>query len=878
MPWFAALSSPFYYYSMLPHPEGTNAEKPSTSVLTSSVHAVSCSRAVDPTAPGPTGAANGFKDTALSMLSHGRRSCRCRRRISLHSVPFLSINAPFIATNSQELTGGVGVSAALRIGSGEGRTIVAGTVFKYRMLSGHRANLSLHTFPEAVRLCAHTDNDFDTYLQYGASLNMDHFARVAPMSPVTASASLLQRHPGCPINLYYSLIYVDQSRRVQTHVKQKGIRLARKPEDVDPTGLRLERRDFIDMGPRGRSQATGRLLEIKFVTVVLYMSIFPSQQRTFPSNCERIATSAPLSEDLPGCFADDSPFKKLAVAVHEEERHILQRRAGKWSGYDPIDILDNTPAVCGPGTNPLGKLPRRAPANKLSLQIADGIAMYATAYHLLDKAFVYEQSLSGHTISGPVLGHEGKDCWVKGAQQSPVYDDISDVQQLVDNVVNGSALLKRTMQVLEGPAPNPAANVDNSVTLRVANEVLALGKAKKTLNIVRNIAVVALCINIMCNGKVHMPEAPDPRLGEDEVPGLREALESIYAAISPRRFRQTLQIAVSLTPLALLVPKDLSKYTVCPEETYLNSKRAGNQFPSCIQALQADVMGAIFLVSQGQKAALDAFHDLAHLWREQKVSNHLTEKTRETYTEFLSVFHSYLQKPLLPTWPRSSELRRYIPVELGVTTRGRAFTGQGSSQDKDPVTPGACNNSLQTLTQPTAPAQSASHAACDTGLNDDGETLDDGGGGKGTGSTSAESSEADSERNPEHHRRESTERPESSDCSGADSLASIDTISDTGSAKGSISDTERERNWRVRKILKYSRWKNQVDASTRRGAKRAKDIERRVAKQEQKLRDLEAGVQANRTGLETVEEGLVRAMCLIDPNSSRLPSPRRTAG
>lgn len=88
---------------------------------------------------------------------------------------------------------------------------------------------------------------------------------------------------------------------------------------------------------------------------------------------------------------------------------------------------------------------------------------------------------------------------------------------------------------------------------------------------------------------------------------------------------------------------------------------------------------------------------------------------------------------------------------------------------------------------------------------------------------------------PENH---STERPAST-CSGADSLASIDTISDTDSNHGK-SDVEQERNWRLRKMLKYSRWKNAVDHSTSRGAKRAEDIERRMAKQEQKLRDLDS--------------------------------------
>lgn len=90
-----------------------------------------------------------------------------------------------------------------------------------------------------------------------------------------------------------------------------------------------------------------------------------------------------------------------------------------------------------------------------------------------------------------------------------------------------------------------------------------------------------------------------------------------------------------------------------------------------------------------------------------------------------------------------------------------------------------------------------------------------------------------------------------SDYSGADSLASIDTISDDGSNDGSESDVEKERHWRVRKILKYSRWQRDVDPSTSKGEKRAKDIERRIAKQEEKLREL--GANAPRC-LETVEE------------------------
>ena len=90
-----------------------------------------------------------------------------------------------------------------------------------------------------------------------------------------------------------------------------------------------------------------------------------------------------------------------------------------------------------------------------------------------------------------------------------------------------------------------------------------------------------------------------------------------------------------------------------------------------------------------------------------------------------------------------------------------------------------------------------------------------------------------------------------SDYSGADSLASIDTISDDGANDGSDSDMERERHWRVRKMLKYSRWQRDVDPSTSRGEKRAKDIERRIAKQEEKLRELRVNEPR---GLETVEE------------------------
>jgi hypothetical protein len=90
-----------------------------------------------------------------------------------------------------------------------------------------------------------------------------------------------------------------------------------------------------------------------------------------------------------------------------------------------------------------------------------------------------------------------------------------------------------------------------------------------------------------------------------------------------------------------------------------------------------------------------------------------------------------------------------------------------------------------------------------------------------------------------------------SDYSGADSLASIDTISDDESNDGSESDVDKERHWRVRKILKYSRWQRDVDPSTSKGEKRAKDIERRIAKQEEKLREL--GADAPRC-LETVEE------------------------
>ncbi|KAJ3509318.1 hypothetical protein NMY22_g16335 [Coprinellus aureogranulatus] len=164
------------------------------------------------------------------------------------------------------------------------------------------------------------------------------------------------------------------------------------------------------------------------------------------------------------------------------------------------------------------------------------------------------------------------------------------------------------------------------------------------------------------------------------------------------------------------------------------------------------------------------------------------------------------------------------------TTSGEAFEGEGSRAVKE-ATPVICKG---LSTQPIPPFPGATLR----------EPL-------------AGSSEVNSEHNPEDHRREPTEYPES-DCSGADSLASIDTISDAGSAKGSDHDPERERNWRVRKILKYSRWKSQVDGATSGGAKRAKDIERRVAKQEQRLRDLEAAVQANRADLETVEEGSVK--------------------
>ena len=99
-----------------------------------------------------------------------------------------------------------------------------------------------------------------------------------------------------------------------------------------------------------------------------------------------------------------------------------------------------------------------------------------------------------------------------------------------------------------------------------------------------------------------------------------------------------------------------------------------------------------------------------------------------------------------------------------------------------------------------------------------------------------------------------------SDDSGADSLASIDTISDDGSG----SDVERERHWRVRKILKYSRWRRDVDPSTSRGEKRAKDIERRIAKQEEKLREL---APSEPKGLETVEEED------SDESSMRVPVP-----
>ena len=71
--------------------------------------------------------------------------------------------------------------------------------------------------------------------------------------------------------------------------------------------------------------------------------------------------------------------------------------------------------------------------------------------------------------------------------------------------------------------------------------------------------------------------------------------------------------------------------------------------------------------------------------------------------------------------------------------------------------------------------------------------------------------------------------------SPANSFASIDTISDAGSDRDV--DAETEKNWRMRKLLKYSRWKSKVASGG--DEKNNSALERRMAKQERKLQELE---------------------------------------
>lgn len=89
---------------------------------------------------------------------------------------------------------------------------------------------------------------------------------------------------------------------------------------------------------------------------------------------------------------------------------------------------------------------------------------------------------------------------------------------------------------------------------------------------------------------------------------------------------------------------------------------------------------------------------------------------------------------------------------------------------------------------------------------------------------------------------------ESDDSSGADSLASIDTISVASSDRSGDLDGTGEKNWRIRKLLKYARWKTKLESATDdqgdtivrpSNSKGIGDLEQRIARQERKLQELE---------------------------------------
>ncbi|KAF5313400.1 hypothetical protein D9611_008577 [Ephemerocybe angulata] len=70
--------------------------------------------------------------------------------------------------------------------------------------------------------------------------------------------------------------------------------------------------------------------------------------------------------------------------------------------------------------------------------------------------------------------------------------------------------------------------------------------------------------------------------------------------------------------------------------------------------------------------------------------------------------------------------------------------------------------------------------------------------------------------------------------SSDDSMASTDTISDAGSTQDN-DNLEGERRWRMRKLLKYSRW----NSSSTEDGNHAASLQKRIAKQERKLQELE---------------------------------------
>ncbi|KAJ2933954.1 hypothetical protein H1R20_g3125, partial [Candolleomyces eurysporus] len=376
---------------------------------------------------------------------------------------------------------------------------------------------------------------------------------------------------------------------------------------------------------------------------------------------------------LSSVFPQDHKFKKFFDALDTLDSD-LRTPAKIWNGpYRLYDLVVDDPTQgfsaqpLAPGVQATAATATR-PDGKLSRPAAELLSGYLCVHKFYDTL----AWISGKEID-QVLRHKKRQTWSGIATNTKIWQHLADLPALLNAFRLQAKSLSQLASSFSVPSDGTALPLSlqseqslQAVALKILGESTASVASSKCAKILANFSVAALNVAFM-------------RMGFTELPNNLTELESILGVGLPdlsyllknsgtmKGLRCPFQIAMFITPVALLIPNILSKESLSVEDLVVICKELGNDYPPVLEGLHRDILSEVLRQSCGMQNSVQTLLRLSESWKDRKwdeelvdVAGYYKKVDNATDDNPLKLFEGDVVGDIPETWPLSDLMLKHI--------------------------------------------------------------------------------------------------------------------------------------------------------------------------------------------------------------------------